>query len=463
MASIVSSGIGSGLDIASLVKQLVTAEGQPTSTRLDTQEAALQAKLSAFGSVKSAIAGLQGAIADLKDPTKFQGRSVTVGDASLLGASASSTAATGSYQVSVQTLASAAKLQSQAFASASTVLGTGTLVLTLGAATLSVNIDGTNNTLAGIRDAINGASGNPGIKATIVTGVDGAHLVLSGASTGAANTITVTQSGGDGGLAPLVTNLTQVQAAADASVVIDGITVHGATNSVSTAVDGLTLNLLAVSAPNTTTTLTVSLDQSATTKAVNGFVTAYNTLVTGLGKLASYDAASKTGGPLLGDSTLRDFLAALRRTITANVTTASGGLDNVAGIGIGFALDGTMSVDATKVADALDTQFESVGQLFASTGGVAKKLDTLLNQYVTTGGLIDARTTGLQSSINDIGDQRTQLQQRLDALQARLTAQFNAMDTLVAQLRSTSNFLTQQLAATTAAATAATSTTAIKG
>jgi flagellar hook-associated protein 2 len=282
--------------------------------------------------------------------------------------------------------------------------------------------------------------------------------VLTGSKTGVDNTITVTQSGGDGGLAPLVydpansvTNLTQVQAAANARVVIDGIAAESATNSVTTAVDGLTLNLLATSEPDVTTTLTVSLDQSSTRKAVDDFVKAYNSLVTSLQKLGRYDPSAKTAGPLVGDSTLRDLLTNVRNTVSAFVTGTTGNLTNVAQIGISFALDGTMSVDDSKITSALNSNFASVGQLFASSGGIAKRLDGLLNEYVATGGLLDARSKGLQSSIDDIADQRTALQKRLDALQTRLKAQFDAMDTLVGQLRSTSNFLTQQLSATATA------------
>jgi flagellar hook-associated protein 2 len=440
------------------VTQLVQAEGQPASKRLDTREAALQAKLSAFGSLRSAVAALQGATAPLKDLSKFQGRAVTVGDETLLSATASSTAAVGSYDIEVERLAQAAKLQSQAVATADTVVGTGTLTLELGASTLTLTIDDSNDTLAGIRNAINSATGNPGITATIVTGVDGAHLVLAGSKTGAANAITVTQAGGDGGLAALVydpansiTNLTQVQAAVDARVVVDGIAAESATNTITTAMDGLTLNLAAISEPDVTTTLTVSLDQTSTRKAIDDFVKAYNSLVTGLQQLGRYDPAGKTAGPLLGDSTLRDLLASVRSTASAFVTGTTGSLASLSQIGISFALDGTMSVDDSKLTTALNTKFDAVGQLFASTGGIAKRLDSLLNQYVSTGGLLDARTKGLQTSIDDIGDQRTALQKRLDALQTRLKAQFDAMDRLVAQLRSTSNFLTQQL---TASATA---------
>lgn len=458
MGSIITSGIGSGLDLTALVNQLVAAEGRATSTQLDAREARLQTKLSAFGSLRSAISNLAAAIAPLKDLARFQGRAVVVGDPTLLSASSDSTAATGSYQIEVERLAKAAKLQSQAFATADTAVGTGTLTVKIGTSNIVLTLDSTNNTLAKIRDAINAASPNPGVAATLVSGLDGAHLVLTGTKTGAANAITVTQTGGDGGLVSLVydpansiTNLTQIQQAFDSRVVIDGIAVEGSTNSVSSAVGGLTLNLLAQSPPDVTTTVAVSADQASTTKAINDFAAAYNSLVTGLRKLGSFDAASKVAGPLLGDSTLRDFLNAARRAVTSNVSSSTG-LTNLSQVGISFAFDGTLTVDATKLGNALGGQFDAVGNLFASSDGVAKRLDALLGQYTTSNGLIDARTKGLQSSIDSIGDQRTQLRTRLTLLQARLKKQFDAMDTLVAQLRSTSNFLNQQLGSSSSTA-----------
>ncbi|MGH8313995.1 MAG: flagellar filament capping protein FliD, partial [Steroidobacterales bacterium] len=143
-------------------------------------------------------------------------------------------------------------------------------------------------------------------------------------------------------------------------------------------------------------------------------------------------------------------LTAVRRAFTSNVSSGTA-YTNLSQIGLSFALDGTLTVDATKLSTAMDGNFDAVGKLFASTDGVAKRLDTLVAQYTSSGGLLDARTKGIQTSIDDIGDQRVVLQGRLDALQTRLRAQFNAMDTLVAQLKSTSNFLTQQLSASAAA------------
>jgi flagellar hook-associated protein 2 len=456
MGTIISSGIGSGIDINGLVTQLVTAEGQAKSAQLDAREAALQGKVSAYGSLRSAIGSLGVAIASLKNLTTLQGRAASVGDRSVLTASADSTAATGSYQIEVQRLAAAAKLQSTHFATADTVVGTGTLTIKVGTSPVVLDINSSNNSLTKIRDAINGASGNPGVTATIITALDGAHLVLTGTKTGAANAITVTATGGDGGLLPLVydpansvTNLTPIQQAVDSRVLIDGLAAENAGNVVTTAISGITLNLLATSVTNVTTTLSVSTDQTATTKAINAFATAYNSVVTGLKPLGSYDATTKTAGPLLGDSTLRDFLSAARRAISANVSTSSS-LTNVSQVGVSFAFDGTMTVDATKLGTALNGQFDAVGKLFASADGVATRLDALLAQYTGSNGLINARTQGLQSSISDIGDSRKALQTRLDALSKRLHVQFNAMDTLVQRLRSTSTFLAQQLTASSA-------------
>jgi flagellar hook-associated protein 2 len=457
MASIVSSGIGSGLDIDGLVKQLVAAEGAPTATRLNTQEAKLQAKLSAFGSLRGAIDSLAQSLAPLKDLSKLQSRAASSADEGILTASADSTAAPGTYAIEVERLAQAAKLRSGPFATVDTVVGTGTLTLKLGTSTLVLTIDSTHNTLAQIRDAINSATGNPGISATIVTGTDGPHLVLSGTKTGAVNALTVTQAGGDGGLAAITydpTNginfLTQLQGAVDSRVVVDGLPLEGPTNSVSGAVTGLTLTLVGVSDPDVTTSISVSFDKAATTKAVNDFAKAYNSLVTGLKPLSTFDAKTKVAGPLLGDSTLRDFLTAVRRSLTATVSSATA-YTNLSQIGFSFAFDGTLSVDATKLGAAIDGNFDAVGKLFSSTDGIAKRLDALVSQYTTSGGLLEARTKGLETSIDDIGDQRVVLQGRLDALQTRLRVQFNAMDTLVAQLKSTSNFLTQQLSASATA------------
>ncbi len=453
MSSISSGiGIGSGIDIDSLVSKLITAEGSAKSTRLTTREATFQSKLSAFGSFRGALSTLQTALAPLKDIAKFQGRSVAVGDEEILSATAGATTAVGTYDVEVEQLATAHKIASGGFA-ADAVIGTGTLQIALGASSFNVTFDSGSTKLADIRDAINKASDNPGVTASIVneTGV-GAHLVLTANKTGAANTIVVTQNGGDAGLQAFVAGLHQTQAAGDSRIVVNGFVHQSASNSVSTAVDGVTFNLLKVSEPDVSTSVTVSYDKESATKAVNDFVGAYNALVNSLKTLNAFDAASGTAGPLLGDSTLRDFLASLRRELGVQVSGLGGNFSTLADIGVTSQVDGTLAVNATRLDGFITGSFDQVGGLFANQAsqtapvdGLARRLDALINTYTGAGGLIEARTEGLQKSIDSIGDQRAALNNSLAALEARLRAQFTAMDTLVAQLNSTSNFLTQQI------------------
>lgn len=454
MASITTTGIGSGLDISGLVQSLVTAEGQAQASRLERREAGFQARLSAYGSFRSAVEELRSALEPLKTLSRFQGRTVTSGNKDVVAGTAGATAAPGSFAIEVVQLATPQKLRSGVFAAETTAVGTGSLVVTTGGKSMTLVIDAKNGTLAGIRDAVNGASGNPGVTASIVTGTAGAQLVLTSRSTGASNAITVTQSGGDGGLSSLVydpansiLNLTEVSAARDASILVDGVAVTSATNSFTSAISGVTIDATGVSTVGEPTTLTIAYDTTGARSKIDEFVGAYNSLVDNLRALASYDPETKVAGPLLGDATYRDFSESVRRLLS----TSTGGLGvsfaTLAELGISRTLDGTLEVNDAKLASALTTDFDGVGRFFSAAGdGVATRMDTLLERYVTAGGALDTRIKGLQKSIDGIGDEREALQTRLTAYEARLRTQFNALDSLVARLRSTGDYLTQQLA-----------------
>lgn len=453
MASITATGIGSDLDISGLVKSLVAAEGKAHASRLERREAGFQARLSAYGSFRSAVEELRSALEPLKTLSRFQGRTVTSGNKDIVTGTAGATAAPGSFAIEVVQLATPQKLRSGVFAADTTAVGTGSLVVTTGGKSMTLVIDSTHGTLAGIRDAVNAASDNPGVTASIVTGTAGAQLVLTARSTGASNAITVTQSGGDGGLASLVydpansiLNLTEVSAARDASILVDGVAVTSATNSFTSAISGLTIDATGVSTVGEPTTLTIAYDTTGARSRIDEFVGAYNSLVDNLRALASYDPETKVAGPLLGDATYRDF-----ESVRRLMSTATGGLGvsfaTLAELGISRTLDGTLEVNEAKLAAALTTDFDGVGRFFSDAGdGVATRMDTLLERYVTAGGALDTRIKGLQRSIDGIGDEREALQTRLTAYEARLRTQFNALDSLVAKLRSTGDYLNQQLA-----------------
>ena len=451
MAGVSVSGVGSGIDLAALLNKLIDAEKSGPTQLLDARQSTAQASLSTLGTIKSALADLQAAVKNLKVLGAFAKHSATSADPTLFTAAADQTALPNTYNVEVQSLAQAAKLASGAFASTSTVVGTGTLTLSVGGSAFSITVDSSNNTLAGIRDAINAATGNTGVQASILTANDGAHLVLTGTQTGTDHAITVTQSGGDGGLAALVydpgvtQNLTVQQAAADATVVIDGFTYTSHGNSITGAIGGVTLSLVGA-APGTTKTLTIAGDTGAVKQALQDFVAAYNKVVTVIGAATNYNPDTKVAAPLAGDALPREVAGRLRSLLGSAVSGLADSLNALSDIGITTGTDGTLSIDGAKLDASLSGSFAGVAALFTSSNGLATSLDTQLDTFLGTGGLVANREDALNARLASIADDRQALQRRLDSMEARLRLQFSALDALVAQMNSTSSFLTQQLA-----------------
>lgn len=451
MGTIVSSGVGSGLDIQGLVKKLVEAEGAQKSLQLNKEEAKVQAKLSALGTLRSALATFRDSLSTLKNVEKFQGRFATLSSAEFLSASAGATAAPGRYAIEVEQIAAAHKLQSGDFASSSAVVGTGTLRIVTAGQAYAIEIDSTNNTVAGIASAINASPAASKVTASVVSGSGVARLTIAARDTGAANALTITQSGGDGNLATLVyppsgTGLTQITAAADTRVLIDGVLATSATTKVSSAIAGVDITVKAVNDPGETTELNVGYDRTGARRTLDDFVKSYNGLVDALQSATSYNAETRQGAPLFGDGGVRNIVDQLRRQLSAVVPSLSSEFDTLGEIGITAQLDGKLTVDATDLDAAFASNFDAIGELFAADGaGIAVKLDALLEPYLSTDGVFDSRTASLKSSIDSINDRREALTERLTSLQARYTKQFNALDGLLAQLQGTSNFLNQQL------------------
>jgi flagellar hook-associated protein 2 len=452
MGTIVSSGVGSGLDVQGLVQKLVAAEGQPQTVRLSTQEAKIQSKISALGSLRSALSNFKGALDTLTSDKSLRSRTVSLSNPDFITATATTEAAAGIYEVEVERLATSQQLTSDPVAGVDTAIGTGTLTISMGAEVFSVTLDAETGTLAGIRDAINGASDNPGVQATIITGVDGARLLLTGSKTGIENVLTVTQTG-DAGLEVLsydpgnaITNLTELRAAQDARVLIAGFAAESSTNTISDAVSGLAFSLLAENQPGETTLVSVALDRVGAAKTVKGLVDGYNGLMNTIASVASYNSETKSAGPLLGDAGLRNIGFQLRREFNSLIQDSGIPFQTLSEIGVSTELDGTLSLDTTKLDAALSTNAEGVRALFAdSESGLATRLTTLLEPYLSSDGLLDNRNDGLKAGLDDIKARRDVLNEHLAALEQRLTRQFNALDTLLAQLQSTSNYLQQQL------------------
>jgi flagellar hook-associated protein 2 len=447
---------GSVIDVNSLVSQLVAATRAPKDSLISTQTQTATTQISAIGTLKGALSAFQTSLAALDTPTAFNAQTASSSAASVFTASADSNATAGTYNISVTRLAQAQQLVSKPITGdATTVVGTGALQVSLGAASFTVTVASGKDSVAAIASAINGAVGNPGVTATVITGTDGAHLVLSSTVTGAANTIQVAETDGGTGLSALTysagstTNYTENTPAQDAEFSISGIDHTSASNTVSDALTGVTLNLAGTTATGTglgsTATLTVANDNSAITTNVGAFVTAYNALVGSIASLGSYDSTTGTAGPMLGDALLAGVQSSVRSTLYSIVNTGSSTYNSLASVGITTKSDGTLALNSTKLQNALNSAPGAVSALFSSANGVASKLNTQLDADLASGGSIDSRSKTLVKQENALTDETKQLDTQMAALTASLTQQYAALNTLLSSLQSQSAALTQQL------------------
>ncbi len=458
------SGIGSGLDIVNLVSQLVAAEGAPKTSLYDTREAGIQAKITAFASIKSALSTFQSSLAKLRDVANFQGKTVTSGDSEVFFATASTVTVPGTFSVEVSALAEAQKLISQSYTDSDSEVGTGTLTITVGATAVSINIDSENNSLAGIRDAINSNFASATVTATIINVEEGGEtiskLILTAGSTGLDNKLTVTvddddnddvDSGGLSALAydpdagPPVTNLTELRAAVDAAILLDGQTVTSDNNTISGAIEGLTITLLKAS-PGEPFDLTIANDEASISSAISGFVASYNGLISTLNSLTSYNVDTSTASVLIGDSTLRSIENQIRRIIASPIAGLGEDMNSLLSLGITTGDDGTLVLDNDVLGTALSGDVDDVAKVFTGTDGYAVRLDDLIDNLIGTGGIVNTRLDGFDLRLDDINDLREALDRRLEKIEIRLLAQFSALDAMIATLNTTSEFLTIALA-----------------
>jgi flagellar hook-associated protein 2 len=398
------------------------------------------------------LSTLQTTAATLADASTFSSKTASVSDATVLAASASSIASAGSYSLNVTQLAKYHTLRSNTnYAATTDTFNTGTLAIAIdGGTAVNVAITGSNNTLAGIRQAINDA--NAGVTATIINDGLTNRLVLKSDTSGSVGDISVAVTDDGSGGTHLLSgldsaSLVQTQAADDAMLSINGIDITRTSNTITDAIEGVTLNLTkgTLAAPGTVTNNT-----AATTTAINNFVKAYNDSVSLLKTSSAYDTATKTGAALNGDGTVRSLQSQLIGLVQSSLTGVAGGISSLSDIGISVQTNGTLAVDNTKLAAALADPNKDVAALFSQTTsgneGVAVRFNTALESIVGFGGMIAGRTDGITSAIKTIGTNRDTLNFRLSQIEGRYRRQFTALDTLVTQMNKTSQYLTQQLA-----------------
>lgn len=444
-----ASSIGSGLDVQGLVSQLVAAQANPVNTRINSKETSFQSELSAIGTLKSALSSFQTSVSKLESADTFQVYSASSSDEDVFTATAASGAVAGNYSIEVMQLAQADKVRSGDFTASNDVVGSGTLDISLGAETFQVTIGSTDNTLADIRDAINAASDNPGVTASLINVDSGTQLVLTSKEVGAANTISIAAVDDDAGdgfdLARLdSTNLVSLQPASDAIIKIDSQTVTRSSNTFSDVVDGVTFNLAKESEAGTTETLSVVIDNDTIKKDIESFVNKYNALSGIMKGLSNYDESTGVSGALNGDSIIRGIQGQLRQTLFGGVS--GGAISNLSELGISLDDTGSLEINDTVLNDKLSSDLSDIEAFFSSDTGLAQSFTTALEGYVDDDGILAGRTDSLQSKLDRLDDDRETLARRSSSYQARLSAQFTAMEILVTGINSTSDYLTSQLA-----------------
>ncbi len=472
MASFTSLGVGSGLDLNTIVTQLVALERQPL-VALQTRASELNSQISLFGRVNSLFSSLQTAANKLTDTTLWQKSTVSSGNSSVVTATGT-TGAAGSYAVTVQKLAGNQTVAlDTALPDGEALVGQGTLRLQLGSWNtdqtaftaksgsdeLSIDVTATD-TLATLRDKINAAGG--GVTASLVTDTTGVRLALRSESSGMENGFRLSVDDIDGSLIdgvglsrfafdPAVTTsgLVLKQSAANARAIVNGITVESASNEISGAMDGVTLTVLQESA--TATNVTVKRDKDAVVTAVKSFADAYNAVVSYLAEQTKYDAGSKVAGALQGDSTAVGLMSQLRGVLNAS-SGASASFPRLSDLGLEAQRDGTLVVDSAKLdaatadLDELKKAFGNADSLDASNNGFARRYATLATQVLGTDGALSTRTSSLQKLVTKNSDEQDKVNERVDRVQARLVAQYTALDSNVAKLNSLSSYVTQMIA-----------------
>ncbi|MCS2171658.1 flagellar filament capping protein FliD [Scandinavium sp. TWS1a] len=463
MASISTLGIGSGLDLSTILDNLEAAE-KATLTPISTQQSSYTAKLSAYGTLKSALVSFQTANTALNNADLFTS-TTTSSSSSAFSATTTGSAIAGKYTISVSQLAQAQTLTTTGSqADSKTAIASADSSITIqqggGKDAVKIDISAANSSLSGIRDAINKA--DAGVSASIINVGNGQYrLSITANDTGSDNAMTISVSGdsalqsfmgydasGNGGMEESVT-------AQNAKLKVNNVDIENSSNTISDALEDITLNLNDTTTGNQT--LTIAKDTSKSESAINAWVTAYNALQDTFSSLTKYtkvdtgtDAQDTSNGALLGDSTLRTIQTQLKSMLSSS--TGSSAYKTLAQIGVtSDPSTGKLTVDSTKLESALKTNSADIKDMFVGDGkttGITTTMGSNLTSWLSTTGIIQAATDGVSKTLNNLTTQYNDASDRIDTLMARYKAQFTQLDVMMSSLNSTSSYLTQQFEST---------------
>lgn len=463
--AISSIGVGSNLELQTLLDKLQAAEELPL-TQINNQAKSYQAKLSGYGTIKSVLDAYSAAAKTLGTAATYSAVKASVTSDSVLSATTDATAVAGSYQIDVTSLAAAQSLVSKQVTDQKAAIGGGTITVDFGAdlatggtptSTKTVTI-GSDTSLEGIRDSINKA--NIGVTASIINDGSGTpyHIVLTSNKTGTDSVMRISASDSavsdivayDPALATQPNGMSEKVAAANAALKINGIDVTSQSNTVVDAAQGVTLTLKSKG----TTTMSVTRDDASIKAAVQGFVTAYNNILTAVGSLTTFDTDAGTAGALNGDGTLRNIATRLRSMLTAPMSDGNGGSITLSDLGIEFNVTpenaGKLQINDDKLNKALAGNIQGLSNFFTGVNG-ASGMGKTVTDYVDslngTSGALTAATDGITATLKDLEKKYTATEDRVTATMDRYRAQFTQLDLLISQLNQTKSYLTEQFAA----------------
>lgn len=464
MPLITSAGVGSGLDLESIIKASVDAENIPKMQSFAKKEESLQVELSAIGEVKSAISKLKDTFEKLADIENFGKRTANItqpASGDIISVTPTSEISTGSFNIAVKQLAQGSRAVSSdgAFASADSVVSAsgGTLSFAAGADNSFDLTVTAGMTLSELRDAINDSDSNFGVTANIVNTGDpavGSKLVLTSNVSGAGNDLVITSDTAEldaietydattnpsGGMQIAASDVAQ-----DAVITVDGLEVTNDTNTFKDAVQDMTIKALALSDGNDTdgydtAKLNVEYDRESVSKMVDELVTNYNNLIGNIG------FQTRIGKPLNGDASMRTLSDQLVSTLSTPLTDA-GPFESIFDIGLGVDKEGYLEKSSLvrSLNEAMDENFDDIGTAFAGENGIAKKLEDLLGNYVDSSGILKQRETSLNGQLDDLEDDIANHEYRMESMEQSLRKKYAGLDVLIAQMQQTQSYLGAQL------------------
>lgn len=463
MPTISSLGIGSGYDFESMVTGLLDAEFGPETQRLELEQQVLERKISAVGNIKSAMEEFETEVDTMASTATFEKRLASSADTDKFTISASDSAPIGTFGIEVTQLAQAHKLTLDfTGGTEDTTVGTGTITIAIGSESFDIDISSTEQSVGGIKNAINNSSSNIGVSASVIDTDDGVTLVIASNNTGEDNAMTITVDDDDGndtdtsGLSELVydssggtTNMTETNAALNATMNIDGKAVSSASNVFSNAITGVTITAVAVeSSPGTETTATIIQDSESIQASLEEFIIKYNALFNAISGVSTYDPVTEETGALFGDGTTRTFLSLLSKKTTSEVSGITSDIKTLTDIGITRDRNGKLQISSqATLTAALSDSIDDVKRLFTlSSDGVGTRLEDLLGDYINSDGIYRKKELSLSTELKDVLREFEDLEGRYTRQENTLRARFSRLDATLAELDSVSDMVASSVA-----------------